>query len=117
MSLDSFNKRGSVPRTITLTDEDGTALNTSIFLTIEVKVFNKLHRGISTYTLAAGTVTKVIPTTTGQIFFVVPESETSNIRALKYYMQITTTEADVDYPNNIHTRTATIWGFQLKVAL
>ena len=117
MTLDTFNKGGSVPRTITLVDSDGDALNTSVFTTIEVKVFNKLHRGISTYTLAAGTVATVAPTTSGQIFFVVPETETANIRALKYYIQIKTTEADVDYPNNIHTRTATIWGFDLKVTL
>jgi len=117
MTLDTFNKGGSVPRTITLVDDDDDALNTAIFLTIEVKVFNPLHRGISTYTMAAGTVTKIIPTTSGQIFFVVPETETANIRALKYYTQIKTTEPDVDYPNSIHTRTATIWGFDLKVAL
>ena len=117
MTLDLFDKGASVPRTITLIDSDEDALDTSIFTTIEVKVFNTLHRGISTYTLAAGTVTKVLPTTTGQIFFVVPETESSNIRALKYYCQIKTTETDVDYPNNIHTRTRTIWGFDLKVAL
>lgn len=117
MSLDTFNKGGSVPRTVTLVDDDGTAIDTSVFLTIEAKVFNKLHRGISTYTLAGGTVAKVSPTTDGQIFFVVPETESAQIRALKYFIQIKTTETDADYPNNIHTRTATIWGFDLKVAL
>ena len=59
MSLDTFNKGGSVPRTVTLTDGTS-ALDTSIFTTIEVKIFNKLHRGISTYTLATGTVTKIM---------------------------------------------------------
>lgn len=117
MSLDTFNKGGSVPRTITLTDENDNALNTSVFLTIEAKVFNPLHMGVSTYSVAAGTVTRVIPNSSGQIFFVVPPTETAQIRALKYYIQITTTEPDVDYPGGVHTRTATIWGFQLRVAL
>ena len=117
MSLDTFNKGGSIPRTITLVDDDGDALDTINLTTIEVKVFNKLHRGISTYTLAAGTVTKIIPTSSGQIFFVVPETESTQTRALKYYVQITTTEMDTDYPNNIHTRTGTIWGFELKATL
>ena len=115
--MDTFNKGGSVPRTITLVDSDGDALDTSVFTTIEAKVFNTLHRGISTYTLAAGTITAIAPTTGGQIFFVVPETETENIRSLKYYIQIKTTEIDGDYPNAIHTRSATIWGFDLKVTL
>ena len=115
--MDTFNKGGSVPRTITLVDSDEDALDTSIFTTIEVKVFNTLHRGVSTYTLAAGTITRLIPTTGGQIFLDVPPSETSDIRALKYYCQITTTEADADYSDGVHTRTRTIWGFNLKVAL
>jgi len=114
--MDTFNKGGSVPRTITLTDGTN-PLDTSGFLTIEVKVFNTLHRGISNYSLAAGTITQVLPVTSGQVFFVLPETESANIRALKYYCQIKTTESDTDYPNNIHTRTATIWGFDLKVAL
>jgi hypothetical protein len=116
MSLDTFNKGGSVGRTITLTDGTN-ALDTADFTTIEVKVFNKLHRGISTYTLAAGTVSRLIPTTNGQVFFAVPETESAQIRALKYYIQITTTELDANYPNGIRTRTTTIWGFDLKVAL
>lgn len=117
MSLDTFNKGGSVPRLVTLTDEDDNLLDVSNFLTIEAKVFNKLHRGLSTYTLAAGTVITVYPYTNGQIFFVVPETESAQIRAMKYYIQITTTETNVDYPNSIRTRTETIWGFDLKVAL
>ena len=115
--MDTFNKGGSVPRTITLTDENDNPLDTSNLDTIEVKVFNKLHRGISTYTLAAGTITLLEPNSSGQIFFVVPESESVQIRALKYFIQITTTEEDDEFPNDIHTRTATLWGFDLKVAL
>ena len=84
MTLDTFNKGGSIPRVVTLTDGTDN-LDTSILTTIEVKVFNTLHKGISTYTLAGGTVATIVPSTTGQIFFVVPETESADIRACLLY--------------------------------
>ena len=115
MSLDQFDKGASVPRTVTITD--GTdPLDTATFLTIEVKVWNWLHRVIGTYTLAAGTVTRLAPTTGGQVFFVVPSATTLVSRALKYFYTIKTTEVDGNYPTGVRTRKFTGWGFKLEAS-
>ena len=114
--MDIFEKGESVPRTIECV-ADGTALDTANFLTIEVKVFNTLLRTIGTYTLAAGGVTRPDPTTDGDIFFVVSEVTTAAARALKYYYQLKTTETDATYPNNIRTRHAIGWCFELRTTV
>jgi len=112
--MDEFNKGASVDRTVEL-KAGTTILDTSAFDTIEVIVFDLLMRIAATYTLAAGTVTKVAPTTSGQIFFVVPETTSDNIRAMKYFYRIKTTETNLDFPNGIRTRSFTGWCFKLKV--
>ena len=111
--MDEFEKGESIGRTVVL-KEGTTILDTDDFDTIEVVVFNWLHRVAGTYSLAAGTVTLVDPTTSGQIFFVVPSATSSSIRAMKYFYRIKTTETDGDYPTGIRTRIYLGWCFKLK---
>ena len=111
--IDQFEKGESIPRTITLTSDGTEPLDTDDFLTIEAKVFNTLVRVIGTYTLAGGEITALAPATSGRIFFVVPSATTTQIRALKYYCQVITTETDTDYPGNVRTRSWLGWGFKL----
>ena len=115
--MDEFDKGASVPRTITLVDTDGDAMDTADFTTIEVRVFNFIHQVIGTYSVADGTVTKIVPTTTGNIFFVVPSTVSAVSRALKYFYRVRTTETDGDYPTGVRTRSFTGWGFKLKTTL
>ena len=114
MSLDTFNKGGSVPRTVTLVDSDLDPLDTSTFTTIEVKIFSWIHRVIGTYSVADGTVTRLAPNSEGQIFFVVPATITAVSRAMKYFYRVKTTEVDGDYPTGVRTRSFTGWGLELK---
>ena len=64
-------------------------------------------------TLADSEITALSPATSGRIFFVVPSATTAQIRALKYYCQVITTETDTDYPGNVRTRSWLGWGFKL----
>ena len=64
MSLEAFEKGESIPRTVTLTDDSDSVLDTINFLTITVRVYSRIHNVIGTYTLADGDVTKVSPTHT-----------------------------------------------------
>lgn len=118
--MDIFEKGEDIPRTVTLYESQATyeaggdPLDTSIFSTIEVVVFGRVHDVIGTYTLAGGTVTRLSPTSDGQIFFIIPSETTDDSKAMKYYYRIKTTESNVDYPNNIRTRYFLDWCFELR---
>jgi len=114
--MDNFEKGESISRVVTLT-ADGVPLDTDDFLTIEVKVSNFFLRLVATYSLADGTVDKIAPTTDGQIRFIIPETTSSAIRAIRYFYQVKTTETDTDYPGNIRTRMYLGWCFDLKNCL
>ena len=73
--MDEFDKGADVDRTVVL-KVGTTILPTTDLTTIEVRVFSVLLRILGTYSLAGGTVTKVAPNSSGQIFFVVPTTTT-----------------------------------------
>jgi len=102
--MDTFTRGASIPRTITLTDGTDN-LDTSDFLTIEVKVKHKYYGvDLGTYTLADSEITKETPTTGGQITFIIPATSSTNKSVGVYSYQVTTTETDTDYENNVRTR-------------
>ena len=109
---DTFNKGESVDITMTLLD--GTSvLDTGIFVTIEVEILDYMLRPLGTYTLADAEISRLIPTTDGEIFFVVPEAVSATGRIGKYFFKLTTTEADADYPDSVRTRMASGLCFNL----
>lgn len=94
---------------------DDAVYNTSVFTAITVNVFHhKTLTIIGTYTLAAGTVEKVAPTSYGQIRFVVTSEQTAAAKKGKYFYQVQTLEADTDFPGNVRERAFTDWCFELK---
>ena len=102
--MDSFAQGSSIPRTVTLTDGTNN-LDTSNFLTIEVKVKHRKWRtSLGTYTLAAGEVTKESPTSGGQITFIIPAATSEDGAVGVYEYDVTTTETDADYENSTRTR-------------
>lgn len=109
---DTFNKGESVDITMTLSD-DGVVLDTADFTTISVDILDYMLRPLGTYTLADAEISRLVPTTGGQIFFVIPEAVSATGRIGKYFYKITTTEADVDYPDSVRTRMASGLCFNL----
>ena len=113
--MDTFEKGESIPRTVTLTDDDSNVIDTVDLLTISVRVYSRIHDIIGTYTLADSDVVKQAPTSGGKIFFIVPATATATARAMKYFYRITTTETNADYPTGVRTRIFNGWCFDLKV--
>jgi len=102
--MDAFTRGTSIPRTITLTDGTDN-LDTSDFLTIEVKVRHKKWNTLmGAYTLAASEVTKEDPTTGGQVSIYIPASYSISLPVGVYVYQVTTTETDSNYEDSTRTR-------------
>lgn len=98
----------------TLTVDD-TAYDTSNFTEITVKVFHATtHEVIGTYTLTGGTVTRIAPTTSGQISFIVPSETTATSKRGKYFYQIHTTENEAGFPGGVRERSYQGLCFGLK---
>lgn len=94
---------------------DGSAYDTSVFTAITIKVFHSVtQRVLATYTLAAGEITKIAPTSSGQISFIVPSGTTADARLGKYMYQIHTEENDADFPGGVRERSFLGWCFGLK---
>ena len=104
--MDVFADTNDVPRTITLNDEDDTALDTGNFLTIEVKLRHR-YQGtlIGTYTLADSEVTQETPTTGGQVTVIVPTEDIENKPVGVLDFHVKTTETNANYPDSVRTRT------------
>ena len=116
--MNSYDRRESIPVTVTLTSDGTTALDTSNFVTITVKVTHKhLGSSMGRYSLVDSSVTKESPTTDGQITFICEDSETANAPLGVYKYQVKTTETDADYESSIRTRTFVGDCFYLKKAL
>lgn len=108
---DEFIQGEDIPRTITLQDPDGNALDTADFLTIEVTVKRwSVSSALGTYTLAAGDVTKETPTSGGQITVRIPDSTTLNATTGRYDAEVKTTEVDADYDGGVRTRRGQVEG-------
>jgi len=95
--MNDFDRGEDAPTTVTLTDDDGTALDTAQFDRIWVKVRHKhLKTEIGAYNVGAGTVTKESPTTGGQITFTVPDTVTVSAALGVYEYQVKTRDDDGD---------------------
>jgi len=103
--MDIFVQGEDIYREVSLTDADGNAIDTSIFLTITAKVRGKYNIDLlDTLTLAAGEITKETPTTDGIISMIIPGSVTADAGYGDYKCEIVTTETDSDYPSNTRIR-------------
>jgi len=89
--------------TMTLSGIDDTADLTEI----EIKVYHAASQQvIGTYTFTGGTVTKVEPTTSCVIVWIVGRDDTEDQPTGLYRYQIETTENDDDYPEGKRHRSA-----------
>lgn len=102
--MDTFEKYEDIERIAELVDLTGNPYDTADFDEIEVQIIDFLNRHIETYKFTDGTVEKLIPTTDGEIRFIVPRSVTGNNREGKYFYQIRTQETDADYESGIRIR-------------
>lgn len=95
--MDKFERGEDIFRTVTLTI-GGSAVDTSTFDTIEVDVYHKYSLiKIGEYSVAAGTVTKELPTSDGVISFIVSRTENDDAQTGIYQYEVITTEADADF--------------------
>jgi len=85
----------------------GNITDTDPLTEIEVKVYHaSSQQVIGTYTFTGGTVTKVEPTTSCVIVWIVGRDETEDQPTGLYRYQIETTENDDDYPEGKRHRSA-----------
>lgn len=105
-NLDIFDRGEDIPRTATLVNSDDSSIfDTSTFDTIEVSICHKFSRiEIGNYTLAGGTITLEIPTTSGEITWIIADTETDDAQTGIYIYEVTTTETDADYVGGVRTR-------------
>lgn len=111
--MDKYIQGQSIDRRILLND-NGIAIDTGIFLTIEVlvrRVCGNYDGG--TYTKAAGTLTQESPTTDGYVFYDIPPATSLTMKPGVWLQQLTTTETDANYDGGVRTRTQT--GGQFRV--
>ena len=114
--MDYFEKGEDIYRSVQLTI-GGVAADTDDFLKIEVKIYDWKTKLLATYSTTSGTVTREAPTTDGYISFIVPSYINFDSRLGKYFYQITTWEADDDYPGNLRTRKFVGYCYGLKYAV
>lgn len=95
--MNDFDRGEDAKSTVTLQDSAGTALDTAQFDRIWVKVSHK-HLGtlVGAYNVGASTVTKVNPTTDGQISFTVPDTVTATAALGVYEYEVKTRDNDGD---------------------
>ena len=102
--MDSFEQGEDIYREPTL-EIGGVAANTADFDIIEVDVYHKHSLiKIGEYSLAAGTVTKELPTTSGVISFIISRTENQEAQTGIYAYEVETTEADADYDGDVRHR-------------
>ena len=111
---DIFNRSSSIPRLVTLVDEDtGLAIDTD---DLDEVAFSVIHgittRELDDFSLAAGTVS-IIDHTAGEVRYIVPQSILVDAKLGDYYAIVTTKETDVNYENNNHIRKRTMFAFKL----
>ncbi len=115
MTLDTFERGEDIYREIPL-QADGVVVDTADFDTIEVRVLHKHSKvNIGTYSVALGTVTRELPTADGIISFIIPVADNEDAQTGIYQCKVTTTETDIDYPDNIRTRIGKEDNFILRV--
>ena len=106
MSIDKFTRANEdISRSVTLTTDGSTAIDTSTLTAISVEVRHKKFKTvIGSYTLAASTVTKASPTSGGIITFIVSRTDTASQPVGVYEYEIETIETDSGYESSARHR-------------
>lgn len=106
MAIDTFIRGNEdITRTVTLTSDGSTALDTDDFTGINVQVrHKKFGTVVGTYTLNDSTVSKETPTSGGQITFIVSRIETASQPTGVYQFEVETEEADASYDGSVRHR-------------
>lgn len=112
--MNSFEQGEDIYREILLTI-GGVAADTANFLTITCKVVHELPNvQIGSYSFAAGTIKKNLPTNEGKISFIISKTENNIANPGIYQHEIETTETDADYEDSVRYRKLIGNCFRLK---
>jgi len=112
---DIFNRGDSIPRVVILTYEDtGLPLDLDTLTEITFAVIHAVTgRTLNTYTLSGATIIKQ-DAGNGIAWFDVGQSVSALAKLGKYFIRVTSTEADGDYESGVHVRKGLGFCFKLQ---